>query len=160
MTLGKRILEWVWPTERRQTRRRTALPLVAYFWDGAEPKGRKVSNVSPHGMYLLTDNRWYPNTLVTMSLTRTDLPQGAPNRSICVMSRVVRSGADGVGVEFVWSEGIEETAAVSDKKAVKEFFEALPTHSHVLNIARPAELHRRTIPLTRNAGLRLTVRPI
>jgi hypothetical protein len=52
-------------------------------------------------MYLLTEQRWYPNTLITMTLSRSDKANGDPDRSIILVARVVRSGTDGVGFTFV-----------------------------------------------------------
>jgi len=126
MSFGTSILKWLWPSERRQAKRRTALPLIAYFWDGAEPKAWQVRNVSPGGMYLLTEHRWYRNTLVTMTLTRADRDESDPRRSIRVVTRVVRSAADGVGLAFVWPDKTEEANfGVSDRKSVKEFLAGL-----------------------------------
>jgi hypothetical protein len=52
-------------------------------------------------MYLLTEQRWYPNTLITMTLVRSDKPDADPERSLQLTARVVRAGTDGVGMAFV-----------------------------------------------------------
>jgi hypothetical protein len=101
MADGKSWFERLWPTERRQGKRQTALPLAAFYWDGGIPAPRQVRDISSEGMYLLTEQRWYPNTLITMTLTRSDKIDGDPDRSIRLTARVVWSGTDGVGMEFV-----------------------------------------------------------
>lgn len=93
--------ERLWSEERRRAERHTSLPLAAYYWDGAAPAPRQVRDISPEGMFLLTEQRWYPNTVVTMTLTRSDKPVSDPDCSIKVATRVVRSGTDGVGLAFV-----------------------------------------------------------
>jgi hypothetical protein len=98
---AKSWFEWLWSEERRQRKRQTSLPLAAYYWDGASPQPRQVRDISPDGMYLLTEQRWYPNTLITMTLSRSDRTNGDPGRSIVLVARVIRSGTDGVGFAFV-----------------------------------------------------------
>jgi hypothetical protein len=101
MGLSKGFPEWLWPTERRRARRKMALPLAAYYWDGSEPRPRQVKNISLEGMYLLTDQRWYLKTMLQMTLVRIDRRPNDPAYSIRVAARVVRSGEDGVGFAFV-----------------------------------------------------------
>jgi hypothetical protein len=55
-------------------------------------------------LYLITEERWYPGTLVLLTLQRTDLGDEALERTISVHSRAVRWGADGVGLQFVLSK--------------------------------------------------------
>jgi hypothetical protein len=52
-------------------------------------------------MYLLTTQRWYPGTLVTITLQRTEKDQAGVKQSITVQARVMRSAEDGVGLRFV-----------------------------------------------------------
>ena len=101
MVPGKSWFERLWSEERRSAERHTSLPLAAYYWDGAAPTPRQVRDISPGGMFLLTEQRWYPNTMITMTLTRSDKPESAPDHSIKIATRVVRSGTDGVGLAFV-----------------------------------------------------------
>jgi len=103
MPTGKSWFQRLWSEDRRRANRQTELPLSAYYWDGSVPVPRQVRDISREGMYLLTEQRWYPNTLVTMTLVRSDKPEGDPERSIAMTTRVVRSGTDGVGLAFVMS---------------------------------------------------------
>jgi hypothetical protein len=77
--------------------------LVAFYWNGAAPMAHEVQNISSTGFYLLTRERWLPGTMVTMTLQRTDLPNGniGTEPHIPVLSKVVRVGTDGVGFSFV-----------------------------------------------------------
>ena len=90
-----------WPSDRRGAKRKTALPLAAYYWTGAEPKPRQVKDVSLDGMYVVTKERWYPNTMLQITLVRMDRRQDDPAASIRLAARVVRSDPDGVGFAFV-----------------------------------------------------------
>jgi hypothetical protein len=100
MAQGKSWFERLWSEERRRAERK-ALPLAAYYWDGSAPSPRQVRDISPEGMYLLTEQRWYPNTLVTMTLVRNDKPETDPERALRLTARVVRAGTDGVGMAFI-----------------------------------------------------------
>jgi Flp pilus assembly protein TadG len=63
-----------------------------------------VRDISSTGLYLLTEQRWYPGTLVKISLQRNGVTDTDPDRSITVSGKVVRSGADGVGLSLVLPE--------------------------------------------------------
>jgi Flp pilus assembly protein TadG len=87
--------------DRRKGRRREAPPVVAYYWDGAAPVAHRIRDISSAGFYLLTEQRWYVGTLVTMTLQKTSGADAGSEHSIAVQARVVRFGADGVGLAFV-----------------------------------------------------------
>jgi Flp pilus assembly protein TadG len=89
--------------DRRGAERRELPPLIAYYWDGAAPRAHEVRDISPRGLYVKTEERWYPGTLVRFTLQQTGNMAGAAARSIAVVARVVRWGADGVGLEAVSS---------------------------------------------------------
>lgn len=123
MHLGNRILEWLWPNERRRGKRRQVTRLAAYFWDGAEPRPHGVRDISSRGMYLLTGQRWYRNTLVRMTLVRSDRSEEESGRSIQLTARVVRSGNDGVGLEFVFPVSSKPPQGVYESDATKHLLE-------------------------------------
>ena len=123
----------LWSKDRRRAKRQVALPLVAHYWDGASPKPHQVRDVSVGGMYLVTEERWYPNTLIKMTLTRSDKASEEPGRSIGVTTRVVRSGTDGVGLAFILPSSMQAVDAQSDFRTeanlttLKEFLSRLQT---------------------------------
>jgi hypothetical protein len=84
---------------------------VAYYWDGAEPEAHGVLDASMTGLYLLTKQRWYPGTVVTMTLQRAHAAATDPERSIAVNAKVVRSGTDGVGLAFLPTPPIDSSRA-------------------------------------------------
>ena|ERR1035437_5532374 len=123
--------ERLFSDDRRKDKRRATLPLVAYYWDGSSPTPRRVRDISAAGMYLLTEQRWYPNTLVKVTLTRSDKPDTDPDRSIQVTGRVVRSEADGVGLAFLLSSSgtsrdpLTHIPLDADRKTVVKFLARL-----------------------------------
>jgi hypothetical protein len=123
--------ERLWSEERRQGKRQKSLPLAAYYWDGGVPAPRQVRDISLEGMYLLTEQRWYPNTLVNMTLTRSDKSEGDPDRSVRVTARVVRAGTDGVGMAFILPrtrrpQGTEDSfLRETDRKTLHQFLARL-----------------------------------
>jgi hypothetical protein len=108
-------------SERRRARRQPLPGLVAYYWDGGAPEPRGIQEISSTGMYLLTDQSWYKGTLMTMTLQRTDSTDDGLERSIAVQTRVVRSGTDGVGLAFVFSEVQNVQTNATDRKGLNKF---------------------------------------
>jgi Flp pilus assembly protein TadG len=87
--------------DRRRGERHEAPPVVAYYWDGAAPAAHPIRDISSAGFYLLTEQRWYVGTMITMTLQKTGGANTGSEASIAVQARVVRLGADGVGLAFV-----------------------------------------------------------
>jgi len=134
MLLPEGLTRWLWPSERRRANRKRPGDLAAFYWDGAEPRPRQVRDVSVEGMYLMTEERWYPNTLIAMTLTRTDgAAAGSSSQSVHVTARVVRAEDDGVGFAFVFhaagTQGDVFTENVANKESLKRFVAALKRES-------------------------------
>jgi hypothetical protein len=90
------------PDARKATRE--ALPgLNAFFFTGGAPQAHGVRDISQTGLYVLTSERWYPGTMVRMTLT--DCTEKSRERSITLNTTVMRSGDDGVGLRFILEKG-------------------------------------------------------
>jgi hypothetical protein len=87
------------PTQPRKAQRESVSGLTAYFFTGGAPVAHEVRDVSTTGMYVFTDERWYPGTVVRMTLT--DRQQPTAEYSITANMAVMRFGDDGVGLQFV-----------------------------------------------------------
>jgi Flp pilus assembly protein TadG len=113
--------------DRRGAERRESPPLIAYYWDGAAPRAHEIRDISPCGLFVKTEERWYPGTLVRLILQRTDSSADTSERSIAILAKAVRWGADGVGLASISSEpgnGNPGWAALDkpvDKKALDAF---------------------------------------
>lgn len=124
---------WLFPDppdqdqNQRQAPRELAPGLVAHFWTGGVPQAHTIRDVSATGLYVVTEERWYPDTLVRMTLTKANGGERPAERSISVHARAVRRGNDGVGLEFVLQEspklrrGQTFKADGADSKQLKEF---------------------------------------
>lgn len=133
---GRPLKEWLKALlvqERRRSQRHTAPQLVAHCWDGAAPSPHAIRDISATGLYLLTEQRWYPRTLVMLSLLRTDCPIDGPESALMVNTKVVRSGTDGIGVEFMpshtpRSQASKDLAANgADRKTFDRFLKRVRT---------------------------------
>ena len=80
--------------------------LVAYFFTGGLPAAHKVRNISATGLYIVTKERWYPGTVIRVTLTDRNQPNRF--RSMTVYAKTVRLGSDGVGLGFVLEKGAEQ----------------------------------------------------
>lgn len=101
-----------WSPDPRTAPREHAPGLAAYHWNGTAPKPHSVRDISATGLYVVTEERWYPGTLVLMTLERTDAGEEIAERSISVLSRAVRWGNDGVGLQFVLTDESEPRRTV------------------------------------------------
>jgi hypothetical protein len=101
--------------------------LVAYHWTGGAPQAHQIGDISFTGLYLLTEDRPYPGTIIDMTLQRTGTDGKNPESSIEVLVKVVRRGPDGTGLQFVFlppgnpnkSGSVQHRG--TDKKALEEF---------------------------------------
>jgi hypothetical protein len=100
-TPPKNWLERWWSPDPRKAPRETTSELAAYYWNGAAPEAHNIRDISSTGLYVVTEERWYPGTLVLMTLQKTDSGEKIAERTISVQSRAVRWGNDGVGLQFV-----------------------------------------------------------
>ncbi len=118
--------QWFRFGERRKAERLADPRLVAFYWDGDKPKGHVARDISAAGLYLLTEDRWYPRTLVRLTLQATVDGKPAPEQSITVQTMVVRMGEDGVGLAFIPEDahpaGFSNGA---DKRTLEDFLKHL-----------------------------------
>jgi hypothetical protein len=85
----------------RKASREPLTGLAAYYWTGAAPKAHTIKDISSTGLYVVTEERWYPGTLILMTLQHEEGGESSVERSIAVHSRAVRWGNDGVGLQFI-----------------------------------------------------------
>ena len=118
--------------DKRRAKRRSTPQLVAHYWTGAAPGATGVQDISVGGLYLLTEERWYPGTLIKMTLQRTDSADDGSERFIIVQSKAVRWGKDGVGLEFVLTDSEDsrdndgqQINVLADEKTLKRFLRRL-----------------------------------
>jgi hypothetical protein len=121
------------PPEPRKASRESLPGLAAYFWTGGVSEEHGIRDVSPTGLYLFTTERWYPGTVVRMTLT--DRREPTVERSITVNACVVRWGNDGVALQFVLQNARDRRQGQAplvdgmvhgvDKQRVDEFLQRL-----------------------------------
>ena len=119
---------------QRRAQRHTEPRLVAFYWDGVVPVPRYIRDVSYTGFYLLTDQRWCPGTLITMTLQRTEKSDDGSKASVAIQAKVIRLGEDGVAVSFVFPKPEDSHRVTSivaggvglaDKKTLDLFLQPL-----------------------------------
>jgi len=89
------------PVEPRKNVRESVPGLIAYFFTGGTPVPHQIRDISSTGLFVVTDERWYPGTLVQMTLKKTEEGMPRTEHSIALMAKSLRWGNDGVGVAFV-----------------------------------------------------------
>jgi hypothetical protein len=127
----KNWLERWWTPDPRKAPREAAPGLAAYYWDGSNPAAHDIRDISATGLYVVTEERWYPGTLILMTLQQTDGGEESQERTIAVQSRAVRWGSDGVGLQFVLPDaqalrhGHDPLTDGADRKALDRFLRQL-----------------------------------
>jgi hypothetical protein len=87
------------PPQPRKAQRESMPGLSVFFFTGGAPVAHGVRDISLTGMFVLTQERWYPGTMVRMTLT--DSLDPVSERSITLNTTVVRADDEGVGLRFV-----------------------------------------------------------
>ncbi len=118
-------LERWWSPDPRKAPRDPAPGLAAYYWTGGPSTAHEIRDISSTGLYVVTEERWYPGTLVLMTLQNTAFGEEVAERTICVHSRAVRWGKDGVGLQFVLQKSDDSTMGAADRKALDKFLQRL-----------------------------------
>ncbi|MGB6744544.1 MAG: PilZ domain-containing protein, partial [Terracidiphilus sp.] len=113
------------PPQPRKAQRESLHGLSAYFFTGGTPVAHEVRDISLTGMYVFTTERWYPGTMVRMTLT--DRHDPSLERSITLHATVMRSGEDGVGLKFVLQNPKDRRRGADgmDVMQVEEFLQKL-----------------------------------
>ena len=125
------------PRDARRSQRLVKPPLVAYYWTGGAPSPHPIADISSSGLYIVTDDHWYPGSIVSMTLQRTDQLRGAPESWIAVNVLVVRRTGDGLGGAFVTSTSHRAQAATggppncADTKTLERFVKHLTAPAQV-----------------------------
>ena len=132
-SLQNRFMRWLYPepvagpVDRRRSTRHRARGLVAYYYTGGAPKPHRIGDISATGFYLLTEERWLPDTIIRMTLQRAGTEGDDPEDAISVVSKIVRCGTDGVGSEFILADtpgtkhGNPMPGATSSKRDLERF---------------------------------------
>jgi hypothetical protein len=142
MAFWQSLLGKIFSSERRRASRKSAPRLAAFFWTGGAPVEHEIRDISATGLYLVTEERWYPGTLVMMTLQKRNEPADSPGRSIAVQSKAVRWGEDGVGLQFVVPEVTDRRRGQNlleegvDKRTLEKFLEGFQAENGSARVQR------------------------
>jgi hypothetical protein len=144
MSLIKSWLGKFLSSDKRKAERGEASRLVAYFWDGGAPAPHTIRDISSTGFYLVTQERWHPGTMITMTLQRSDTGATTPENCLAVLSKVVRLDDHGVGFTFVLQEEGSRSAtkgrrALAGKKSLENFLQRLQSDADSSPVSRSSE---------------------
>ena len=76
--------------ERRKAERQPSPKLAAFYWNGGAPQQHCIRDISSTGVFVVTEERWYPGTLLMMTLQKTDATGADATHSVSVQSKAVR----------------------------------------------------------------------
>jgi hypothetical protein len=116
---------WITALKDRRECTRMSVSVIAHYWNGGISQAYEVKSVSPVGAYLLTPDRWYPGTVLRLTFQYGAVSRplasiaGEEAVALMVRARIIRFGADGVGVRLVYLNKKE-------RRRFKEFLAAAP----------------------------------
>ena len=106
-----RFFRWLYPAlydhNRRTAERHSSEGLVAYDFAGDAPRMHEVVDLSDNGLYLRTQERWEPGTLISLTLQPAGPFEVESSLRVEFDCGVVRVGADGVGLSIVLPAGMQ-----------------------------------------------------
>ena len=100
MTFLKNVIERFSPASSKRAERKAAHGFVAHHWSGSAVRQDDIKDISSTGLYLLTEERWLPGTVVSLTLQMKSKLEEISERRITVQAKAVRWGDDGVGLSF------------------------------------------------------------
>ncbi len=135
MSLLQRIRDKFFSNDRRRSDRMEAPELAAYFWTGGTPLEHRIRDISATGLYLITEDTWFPGTMCMITLQNKDAAEDDPHRAVVIQTRVVRRNEDGVGLLFLFSDsnevrrGQNPLRGGTDRKTVEKFLKGFLSDS-------------------------------
>jgi hypothetical protein len=106
--------------DRRKAGRRDTPSLAAYHWDGALAKQGSIRDISSTGAFVLTDKRWSPDQVISLTLQRKGPLARTPQHRYAVQAKAVRSDKEGIGVAFLMGEDSDLRLWESPLKAAED----------------------------------------
>lgn len=76
--------------------------IMAYYWSGGEPTPHRVRSLGAEQAVVETPDRWYPGTVLTMTLETANGSGASPGHNTAVRCRVCEQDKDAVRVSFVF----------------------------------------------------------
>jgi hypothetical protein len=128
------LARWFFPTpssDRRKAPRKLVDNVTASFWTGGVPAVDVVRDISTSGLFVVTKERWYPGTIIRMTLSKVASFEQAFDTSICVCTEAIRWGNDGVGLRFAVDDaqknagGRRQPVEGANREQLDQFLESL-----------------------------------
>jgi PilZ domain len=96
--------------------------LSASYWNGGTVVSARVRDISGTGAYLVTPERWYVGTMLTITFQYEAETSGTKSlEAITVLCKVARHDHEGMGIYF-WVHGSRH------RKELKRFLDRVPCH--------------------------------
>ncbi len=91
-----------------------ASSVFVYFWEGTASVPHGVQDLSVKGAEMFTSDKWYPGTIINLTLQcggQTAGDGATTCKALSMRSRVVAHSQDGVRLEFLYLSQQEREAA-------------------------------------------------
>lgn len=101
MALLKDVIERFSRSHSKRAERQPGHGFVAHHGSGTNARHDDIKDISSTGLYLLTEERWLPGTVVSLTLQMKSPLEEISERRISLQAKCIRWGEDGVGLSFV-----------------------------------------------------------
>lgn len=134
------ISRWLRPHSKELRRsRRESLPwIAAYFFNEGTPVPSAVRDISLDGMYVSTEERWEPGTIVRATLASWRQP--SPEQPLVVNATVARCDGDGIGFRFIFDK--DKYLQHGSKPSISDWYPANVTRKQVKAFLRQFRRHK------------------
>jgi hypothetical protein len=121
--------------------------LTASCFTGSEHKSARIGNISPTGLYLLTEERWKPGTTVVLTLGEKSIFEESSRSQVKLWTRCVRIDENGVGLAFThshidrvkWLEAMSKAPALIAEKSPVHVFRFTRALAFLFHISPASE---------------------
>lgn len=133
-------------SQGRRAERRNSPDLAAYHWKGSVPYQESVRDISSTGAFLITNKRWEPGEIISLSLQRSGPPER--ENSFSVRAKAVRWDDQGVAVTFVlppeadlrlWQSPLKSASEQNEPEDILREFRVAQATSFVARISLGAK---------------------
>jgi hypothetical protein len=147
MSFIRTLLAHIGISERRKNQRMDAKGLTVSYLAGPEQKKLQIGNISPTGLYLVTEERWNPGTNLLLTLGEKSIFETSSRSQVKLWTRCVRVDENGVGLAFThthtnavkWLEAMSKAPSMIAQSDPVQVFRLTRTLAFLFHISPASE---------------------
>jgi hypothetical protein len=147
MPLIRNLLARTGLTDRRHDERMDPQGLTVSYEAESEEKRVRIGNISPTGLYLITEERWEPGAAVLLTLGEKSIFDESSRFQVKLWTRCVRVDESGAGLAFrhshvdrmKWLEAMSKAPSLIANKNIVQLFRLTRAFAFLFHISPASE---------------------